>query len=59
MTLTNLLKVKILKCRKNAPIDFYRFGYLPTNDTIARFTPNDLDLLFQGKKYEIVISQEL
>ena len=23
--------------------------YLPTNDTIAKVTPNDLDLLFQSK----------
>ena len=43
---------------KNAPHDFYRFGYLPTNDTIAKFTSNDLDLLFQGKKYEIVLSRK-
>ena len=26
------------------------------NDTIARFTPNDLDLFFQGKKYETLTS---
>ena len=31
--------------RKNAQNNFYRFGYLSTNDTIAKFTPNDLDLI--------------
>ena len=25
------------------------FGYFATNDTIEKFTPNDLYLLFQGK----------
>ena len=30
------------------PRDFYRFRYLPTYDAIARFTPNDLDIDFQG-----------
>ena len=28
---------------------FYRIGYLPTNDTIARFTPNDLDKITHFK----------
>ena len=30
--------------------------YLPTNDTNAKNTPNDLDQLFQGKEFEILIS---
>ena len=32
------------------------FEYLPTNDTCAKDTPNDPDLLFQGEEIEIVIS---
>ena len=28
---------------------FIDLDILPTNDNIARFKPNDLDLLFQGK----------
>ena len=26
------------------------------NDIIAKVTPNDLDLLYQGKKFEILLS---
>ena len=37
---------------------FKDFGYLPTNDTIAKDTPNDFELLFQGKKFEILISRK-
>ena len=29
---------------------------MPTNDCIVKVTHNDLDLLFQGKKVEILIS---
>ena len=36
--------------------NFYRFRYLPTNDTILKVTPNDIDLLFQDKTFEIVVS---
>ena len=43
---------------KNAQTDFYGIGCLPTNYTIAKFIPNDLDLLIQGKKYEILISRK-
>ena len=42
--------------RKNALNNFYRFGYLPkmpTNDTIARFTPDDFDLLFKVKYFKL------
>ena len=28
------------------------------NDTIVKVTPNDLDLLFQGKKNEILVSRK-
>ena len=41
---------------KNARNDFKRFGYLPTNDAIAKVSPNDLDLFFQSKKFEIFTS---
>ena len=37
----------------NAQDDFYRFGYLSTNDTIARFIPNDLDQLFEVKHVKL------
>ena len=40
--------------RKNAQTNFYEFGYLPTNCTIAIVTPNDLDLLVQGDKIEML-----
>ena len=60
-TLTYFLTVSMLKCqylwncdiyRKNVLNDFYRFEYLPTNDIIAKFTPNDIGILFQDKKYD-------
>ena len=38
--------------------DFYRFWYLPSNDNIARLIPNDLDLLFEGQQFEILISRK-
>ena len=38
--------------------EFYIFRYLRTNDTIAKFTLNDLDLLYQSQKYKILISRK-
>ena len=35
-----------------------RFGYLPTIVTITKVTPNNLDILFQDKKFEILISRK-
>ena len=31
-------------------------GYLPTNDAVTKFIPNDLDLLLRDNKFEISIS---
>ena len=46
------LKWRVLAHKKR------RFGYMPiaTNNTIARFTHNDIYRPFQSKKYEILIS---
>ena len=39
--------------------NFETFGYLPTEDTTAKVTPNDLDLLFQRKQFEVTISAKV
>ena len=31
--------------------DFYKFEYLPTNDTIVKFTSNNLDLFFKNRTW--------
>ena len=43
---------------KEAQTNFYRFGYLSTNDTISNVATNDLDQPFQGKRFEILVSQK-
>ena len=42
----------------NAQNDFFWSEYLPTNDTITRFTLNNPDLLFQGIQYDNLISRK-
>ena len=37
-------------CAKIRKTTFTDLDILPRNDTIAKVTPNDHDLLFQGKK---------
>ena len=39
-------------------MNFNDFDIFTTNDNIAKLTPNDIDLLSQGKKFEILISRE-
>ena len=40
------------KMQKNAKNIFYRFGFLPTNDTIMKCAPDVLELPFQCKKLQ-------
>ena len=42
-----------LKCK----ITFFRFRHLPSNGVIAKIALHDLDLVFRGNKFEIVISR--
>ena len=36
--------------------DICRFWYLPSNDVIAKIALHGIDLLFEGKKFEMLIS---
>ena len=46
-----MLIAETVRFSANAQNDFNRFGNLSTNDIIAKFTPNDLDLPFEGEKF--------
>ena len=60
-------RLRILKCeylengesqRKMLKCDFYRGWYSPSNVTIANVLLRDLDLNFQGHKFETIISRK-
>ena len=51
----NISETVRASAKKSEYDDFYRFWYLPTNDTIAYAVLRDIDLLFQGKKLEMLI----
>ena len=44
---------------KNVQITFVDFWQLPSNGVIMKIAHRDLDLLFEGRKFEIFISQIL
>ena len=44
-----------VRASENVKNDFCRYGYFPANDATAKFTPSEIDLHFEGKKYEILI----
>ena len=51
-----MISVKALELAQNAFDDFYRIRYLPSKDNITKILFYDLYLLFEGKKFETLIS---